>query len=135
MKAAALFFFYLYAASLVVFGGVCVFTARLDQHLLFRLDTASLPAGTAASLLSQYRFSRAIECGFGVFALAFRSAIFERRLFNRIFLGGMLGGVAARAISLAADGRPFPVFYVFLLTELVGGSLILLYSRTTVKEP
>jgi len=133
MRAAALFFFYLYAASLVVFGGAGVFTARLDQHLLYNLDTSGLPAPTSASLLSQYRFFRAVECGFGAFALVFREAIFRERPFNRIFLATMLGGVAARAISLAADGRPYPVFYGFLATELVGGALIFLYSRTTLR--
>ena len=135
MKTAAYFFFYLYVASLVVFGAVCVFTARFDQHFLFSLDTGGLGAATAASLLSQYRFSRAVECGFGVFALMFRPAIFEQRPYNRLFLGTMLGGVAARLVSLALDGRPFPVFYGFLIIELVGGVVIFLYTRTTLQKP
>jgi len=135
MKAAAYFFFYLYVASLVVFGAICVFTARFDQHFLYGLDTAGLAPATAASFLSQYRFFRAIECGFGVFALLFRPAIFAQRSFNRLFLGTMLGGVAARLVSLALDGRPLPVFYGFLFVELIGGVIILLYTRTTLQRP
>jgi hypothetical protein len=85
--------------------------------------------------VSQYRFFRAIECGFGAFAFRFRKAIFEKRVFNRLFLGTMFGGVAARTISLALDGPPFPAFYAFLLSELIGGTLIFIHTRTTLERP
>ncbi len=133
MKIATLIFFYGYVWALIVFGGVCVFTAKLDQRILFKLNTDELNPQSAASLLSQYRFSRAVECGFGVFAFTCRKAIFAKRLFNRLFLGTMFGGVAARAVSLVLDGQPYPVFYGFLVFELIGGILIYIHSRTTLE--
>jgi hypothetical protein len=133
MRILALSFFYGYVAFLVVFGALGVFSARLDQRILFKLQTDTLAPKTSASLLSQYRFFRAIECGFGVFAFTCRKAIFQQRFFNRLFLGTMFGGVAARLVSLALDGSPFLAFYAFLLSELVGGTLILLYTRSTLE--
>ena len=133
MKILSLIFFYGYVGFLVVFGALGVFTARLDHPILFMLQPESLPPKTSASLLSQYRFFRAIECGFGVFAFTCRKAIFNKRFFNRLFLGTMFGGVAARIVSLLLDGSPFPAFYGFLLSELVGGTLIFLYTRTTLE--
>ncbi len=134
MKILSHIFFYVYVWFLIVFGGLGVFTAKLDQRILYKLDTNGLNAQTSASLLSQHRFFRAIECGFGVFAFTCRTAIFEKRFFNRLFPGTMFGGVAARAVSLALDGRPFPVFYAFLVFELAGGILIFIHTRTTLKQ-
>lgn len=134
MKILTFIFFYGYVWFLIVFGGLGVFTAKLDQQILYKLNTDSLNPQTATSLLSQYRFFRAIECGFGIFAFTCRKAIFEKRFFNRLFLGTMFGGVVARAVSLILDGRPFPAFYAFLLSELVGGILIFIYSRTTLEK-
>lgn len=134
MKILTLIFFYGYVWALIVFGGLCVVTARFDQKILYHLDTTQLESRTATSLLSQYRFFRAIECGFGVFAFTCRKAIFKRRFFNRLFLGTMLGGVVARTLSLVLDGRPYPVFYAFLFSELIGVILIFFYTRTTLKN-
>lgn len=134
MKLLTFSFFYGYVWFLIGFGGLGVLTAKLDQRILFKLQAGSLDAQTGASLLSQYRFFRAIECGFGVFAFAFRKAIFGKPFFNRLFLGTMFGGVTARAISLVLDGRPYPVFYGFLLSELIGGILIYNYTRHTLER-
>lgn len=127
-------FFFGYVLALVVFGGLCMFTAQIDQRLLFGLHTDGLAPQTAASLLSQYRFSRAIECGFGVFALIFRQEIYRERLYNRLFLGTMFMGVAARVVSLCLDGRPAPIFYGFLVFELIGVAVIFVYSRSTLNK-
>jgi hypothetical protein len=132
MKILTLIFFHGYVWALIVFGGMGVFTAKLEQGILFRLPVDKLEAQSAASMLSQYRFFRAVECGFGIFAFTCRKEIFEKRLFNRLFLGTMLGGVAARCLSLLLDGNPYPVFYGFLVFELIGGILIYIYSRRTV---
>jgi hypothetical protein len=134
MKILTLIFFYGYVWALIVFGGLCVFTAKFDQQILYKLNTDQLEPRTGVSLLSQYRFFRAIECGFGVFAFTCRKAIFEKRFFNRLFLGTMLGGVVARSVSLVLDGQPYPVFYAFLLSELIGVILIFIYTRTTLKN-
>lgn len=134
MKILSLFFFHGYVWSLIVFGGLGVFSAREDHRILFHLETAQLKPQTAASVLSQYRFLRAVECGFGIFAFVFRHEIFRQRLFNRLFLGPMFFGVAARLISILLDGPPFLIFYGFLLFELVGGIIIVLYTRKTLER-
>ena len=106
--------------------------ARLDHRLLLGLDLASLERRTAASVVSQYRFLRAIECGFGLFAFLWRHEIFTQQPFNRLFLATMVLGVVARIISLAVEGRPRPVFYFFLGSEAVGAILIFAYTRGTL---
>jgi len=127
------FFFYSYVGALVIFGAVGIFTAQFDQKLLFHLNTDDLAAQTSASLLSQYRFSRAIELGFGLFAGIFRREIYQQRTFNRLFLATMALGVVGRTISLFIDGRPAIGFYVFIVWELLGVLVIFRYSRTTLK--
>lgn len=134
MKIISLIFFYGYVGFLVVFGGLGIFTAKLDQQILYKLQTDNLQPQTAASLLSQYRFMRAVECGFGVFSFTCRKAIFEKRFFNRLFLGTLFGGVAARTVSLILDGSPFPAFYAFLFSELIGAILLFFYTRTTLEK-
>lgn len=132
MKIITLIFFQVYVWFLIVFGALGVFTARLDQQILYKLPTDSLSPQTSASLISQYRFFRAVEFGFGMFAFTFRKVIFTQRLYNRLFLGTMFGGVLARIISLVLDGQPYPAFYAFLVFELIGGILIFIYSRKTL---
>ena len=34
--------------------------------------------------------------------------------------------------QLVLDGQPYPAFYAFLLSELIGGILIFIYSRKTL---
>ena len=133
MKILSLVFFYGYVGFLVVFGALGVFTARLDHPILFKLQPESLPPKISASVLSQYRFFRAIECGFGVFAFTCRKAIFQKRFYNRLFLGTLFGGVLARMVSLLLDGSPLPAFYAFLLSELIGGTILFIYTRTTLE--
>ena len=132
MRILSLIFFHGYVWLLILAGGLGTFSARFDHRLLFDLSVSGLSAQTSASLLSQYRFLRAIECGFGIFAFIFRQEIFQQRLFNRIFLGTMFFGVAARIVSLLLDGEPFLVFHGFMLLELIGGILIFLYTRKTL---
>ena len=100
MKWLSNIFFYGYVFLLIVAGawGAC-FAAQLDHNVLFNLDVQTLAPKTAASLLSQYRFLRAIEFGFGIFAFLFRREIFSNPKFNRVFLATMLLGVVARIIS------------------------------------
>ena len=83
-----------------------LFFARVDASLLFDLDLDQLASTTEASLLSQYRFLRALELGFGLWAMLHRHAIHDRPDANRLFLSIMAAGVAARLISLALDGSP-----------------------------
>ena len=132
MRRVALVFFFGYVLTLVVAGAWGVVGARVDMHLLLRLHLGDLPHRAQANLLSQYRFLRATELGFGLFALRYWRQIFAVRSYNRIFLAVMACGVAARLLSLAADGLPSLWMYVFLGFELVGVVVILAYTRPLV---
>jgi hypothetical protein len=132
MKLLTEIFFYGYVGLLIVAGGWGVLGAKLDHRLLFGLDPGSMERRTGASLISQYRFLRAIECGFGLFALLWRHEIFTERSFNRLFLATMTLGVVARVVSLLLEGRPRPIFYFFLGSEAIGAILIFAYTRGTL---
>ena len=134
MKFLAYFFFYTYVGLLVVAGLWGAFVgARIDQQMLFDFDIASVNKTTAASILTQYRFLRLIEFGFGMFALLFTKEVFSQLRYNRLFLGVMFLGVVARVISYFVDGPPNWLFYFFALYELVGVLLIFLYTRNQLQ--
>jgi len=134
MKTFTYVFFYGYIVTLILAGAWGVFFATLDHWLLFRINVHLLARVPAASLVSQYRFLRAIECGFGMFSIIYHREIFTVRAFNRLFLGTMAFGVAARFVSFILDGWPFPVFYFFLAWELIGIVFIYAYSRGTLER-
>jgi hypothetical protein len=121
--------FYGYTGLLIVAGAWGVGGARLDHKILFGLDPATLEWKAAASLLSQYRFLRAVECGFGAFAVMFKPQIFTVRSFNSLFLATMVAGVLARIISRVIDGTPRRIFDFFLLSEAIGAVVIFLHTR------
>jgi Domain of unknown function (DUF4345) len=134
MKVLTYLLFYGYVIVLIFAGPWGVFFATFDQQLLFHLDVHALVPITAASLVSQYRFLRAIEFGFGMFSIVYRRQIFTVRAYNRLFLATMTFGVAARILSLILDGQPLPVFYFFLGLELAGVVFIYAYSRRTLEK-
>ncbi len=136
MKALSYFFFYAYIGlvSLAGFWGAFL-NARLDHQLLFQLDTRDLPEYTRINMLSQYRFLRAIELGFGLFSFFFTKAIFNERVFNRLFLSIMALGVLARLVSILYEGYPSWMTWFFLLFELIGVIIIFLYTRKTPDKP
>lgn len=130
----SLVFFFVYVALLIVAGAWGIVGARVDMHVLLQLHIHDLPDRTAANLLSQYRFLRAIELGFGVFALTNWRRIYSVRSFNRLFLSVMAAGVAARLVSLGLDGTPSWWMFVFLGWELVGVVLIFLATRSNLAD-
>jgi hypothetical protein len=132
MRRVTLVFFFGYVLILVVAGAWGIVGARVDMHLLLRVHLGDLPHRAQANLLSQYRFLRAIELGFGLFALRYWREIFRQRSYNQIFLAAMACGVGARLLSLAVDGLPSVWMYVFLGYELVGLTLIFAYTRPRV---
>ena len=134
MKLLAYLLFYGYVILLIVAGAWGVFFARFDHRLLFHLDLHTLAPVTATSLVSQYRFLRALEFGFGMFSIIYRREIFTSRAFNRLFLATMSFGVVARIVSLVFDGPPFAIFYFFLASEFAGVILIYAYSRRTLER-
>jgi hypothetical protein len=122
--------FYGYVALLVVAGAWGAFGwAARDQSWLFDLNVGDLAPATSASLLSQYRFLRAIELGYGVLAFRYRREVFSDARFGRPFLGIMGAGVLARVVGLVVDGRPKNVFFFFMITELVGIAAIYAVAR------
>jgi Domain of unknown function (DUF4345) len=134
LRRASLVFFVVYVASLIAAGAWGIVGARVDMWLLLRLHTNDLPHRTAANLLSQYRFLRAIELGFGVFALTHWRRIYAVRSYNRLFLAVMAAGVAARVLSLGLDGATSWWMYLFLGWELVGVALIFLATRSGLTD-
>ena len=134
LRRASLVFFFVYVALLVVAGAWGIVGARVDMRVLLRLDLAPLPARATANLLGQYRFLRAIELGFGVFALTNWRRIYSVRSYNRLFLSVMAAGVAARLVSLALDGTPSWWMFVFLGWELVGVALIFTATRSGLAD-
>jgi hypothetical protein len=134
LRRASLVFFFVYVALLIVAGAWGMVGARVDMWVLLRLHLNDLPDRTAANLLSQYRFLRAIEIGFGVFALTHWRRIYSIRTYNRLFLSVMAAGVAARLLSLGLDGGPSSWMYLFLGWELVGVVLIFLATRSGLAD-
>ena len=134
LRRVSLVFFFVYVALLIVAGAWGIVGARFDIRVLLQLHVHDLPHRTAANLLSQYRFLRAIELGFGVFALTNRQRIYSLRSYNRLFLSVMTAGVAARLVSLALDGTPSWWMFVFLGWELVGVILIFLATRSGLAD-
>jgi hypothetical protein len=130
LRRASLFFFFAYVATLILAGAWGIVGARLDMSILLRLHLGDLPDRAATNLLSQYRFLRAIELGFGLFALRFWREIYRVASYNRLFLVTMTCGVGARVLSLVADGSPSIWMDAFLGFELVGVALIFFATRS-----
>lgn len=129
----AVLLFYGYVGLLILAGAWGMFLARLDHQYLLGLDPRSLPAETEANVLSQYRFLRATELAFGLYAFVHRHQILAG-VGTGLFLTGMLAGVVARLVSLPLDGLPGPVFFFFLGAEL-GAGLLYLHTRQKGSHP
>lgn len=135
MKFTAYFFFYCYIGLVLIAGFWGAFLgADFDHQLLFNLDTSTLEDDTRANLLSQYRFLRAMEFGYGLFAILFTKEIFSLKKYNRLYLAIMLAGVLARIVSILDDGSPTALFYFFLIFELIGVIVIYLYFKMKTKS-
>ena len=135
MKALSLFFFYTYIGLVILAGFWGAFiNPAFDFRLLFKIDIQALPDFERINLLSQYRFLRAIELGFGLFAVIFRRNIFNERKFNTLFLFIMLSGILARLVSILTDGIPSALMCFFLAYELLGWVLIYLFTKKNINH-
>jgi Domain of unknown function (DUF4345) len=134
LKWASNIFFYGYVGTLILAGVWGVFFARIDMLLLLNVQIDHLPPGAAANLLSQYRFLRAIELGFGLFAFVFRDQIYHVQTYNRIFLSVMAFGVLARMVAIVLDGSPSLLMYLFAIFEVIGVIIIFVYTRSTLAK-
>jgi hypothetical protein len=135
MRLANYFFYYSYIGLVIVAGfwGAFIYP-EFDYRLLFNLETNTLSDFQRINLLSQYRFLRAIELGFGIFAILFVKSIFTEKKFNRLFIFIMGAGVLARIMSIVMDGIPSWMMLFFLAFELVGVVVIYFYSRKLVMQ-
>ncbi|MEX2592903.1 MAG: DUF4345 family protein [Anditalea sp.] len=123
-------FFYTYVGLVVLAGfwGAFIYP-YLDFIYLFNLDVNSLPEYAKVNLLSQYRFLRALELGYGLFSLYFLKEIFSKLKYNKVFLTIMGLGILSRVVSWIIDGAPSHLFMFFLSYEAVGWAFIFVYSR------
>lgn len=126
-------FFYGYTGLCVAAGAGGAAFGRADVALISGFDPhEELSAGAAATMLSQHRFLRAMELGFGLFSLHERERIHTDRATNRLFLSLMGAGIAARGVGRVMDGRPHANAYVFGGLELIGLGLIFADTRSTL---
>ncbi len=133
MRLANYFFYYSYIGMVIVAGFWGAFiNPEFDFRLLFNFDIDTLTDYQRINLLSQYRFLRAIELGFGIFAILFVKNIFSKKEFNRLFIFIMSAGILSRIVSIVMDGNPSRLMLFFLAFELVGVVVIIFYSRKLV---
>lgn len=135
MKLVSYFFFYTYVGLIIVAGFWGAFmNVNVDFQLLFNMNPQILPEPERINLISQYRFLRAIELGFGLFSIIFVKNIFSEKKFNILFLCIMGSGVLARIVSIVVEGMPNRLMLFFLFYELTGLCAIYLYSRKQVYQ-
>jgi len=134
MKALAYFFFFTYIGLVAVAGFWGAFINPVwDFNFLFLLDTKSLNDFQRINLLSQYRFLRGLELGFGIFSFYFFKKIFSEIAFHKLFLTIMGLGILARIASWFFDGNPGLLTKFFLFYEAVGWCFILAYGKLKIK--
>jgi Domain of unknown function (DUF4345) len=128
-------FFYGYTGTCVVAGATGAAFGNSDVALIsgFRAHD-ELPERPAATMMSQHRFLRAMEMGFGMFSLQERERIHRDRSSNRLFLSLMFSGIAARGVARLVDGRPRANAYLFAGSELLGLTLIFAHTRSTLRR-
>ena len=133
MKLVSYMFFYAYAGVVILAGAWGAFiNPHFDYYILFHMDTHLLPDYSRINMMSQYRFLRAIELGFGLFSVIFVRDIFSEKKFNRLFLFIMGSGILARVASIMFDGSPGGLMYFFLIFEVIGWTAIFSYSLNQV---
>ena len=135
MKLVSYFFFWTYVGLIVVAGFWGAFlNVNVDFQLLFNMSPQILPEPERINLISQYRFLRAIELGFGLFSIVFVKNIFSEKKFNILFLCIMASGILARIASIVIEGIPSRLMLFFMFYELTGWCVIFLYSRKQVYQ-
>jgi hypothetical protein len=135
MKRASHFFFYTYIGLVVVAGFWGAFINPVwDFANLFKFQINDLNDFERINILSQYRFLRALELGFGIFALVFFKEIFSETKFNNVFLIIMGLGIMARIVSWLVDGNPGLLTKFFLFYEAIGWVMIFVFSKSSLAK-
>lgn len=124
--------FWGYVLMLLGVGGSGIVIAEWELTHIFAVRLDDMDKLARATILNQYRFLKSVEFAFGLFAAWCSWEIFCVHKYNRIFLIGLFGGVAARTLAIALDGVPHWAFLVFLALELVTGVLVLIESKKTL---
>jgi hypothetical protein len=133
LKAAAVALFWVYIVTVVLAGLWGVVGARLDFPLLLHQEVGDLSSDGAADVLSQYRFLRGIEAGFGVLCIVMRRDIFTPGTqWNRLFLLAMGLGIAGRGVGWLLDGTPSWPMLAFMGTEAIGFACIATVTRASL---
>lgn len=133
MRQMAYFFFYTYIGLVIVAGFWGAFVnPSWDFRKLFSLDMATLPPNISINILSQYRFLRALELGFGIFSVLYVKEIFSVRRFWALFSLIMGFGILARIASWLVDGNPNMLTKFFLFYEAMGWVVIFIYGTRTI---
>lgn len=110
-----------YLVTCVLAGVNGALRAGADTRRIAGADVGrELTAVEAASLLSTWRFLRALEAGFGALCLADWRRLHEEPARGRDFALAMGAGVAARLVGRLADGRPNALPYVVGGLEAAG---------------
>lgn len=129
MRHLSYFFFYTYVGLVLLAGFWGAFVnPYFDFDLLFGLDTDTLATNERINLLSQYRFLRALEFGFGLFSILFVRRIFTDKAFNILFLLIMGAGIVARVVGWMVEGTPNALTQFFMFYELIGWGLIIIHT-------
>ena len=125
---------YGYLGTCVAAGTFGALFARTDVALVSGFRPERLAERTAATVLSQHRFLRAIEAGFGLLALHQRRRIHTDVASNRLFMSVMGSGIAARGLGRAVDGRPRANAYAWAGLEAVGLAAFFAHTRSTLRR-
>jgi hypothetical protein len=123
----ALFYGYIGLVCLAGFWGAFI-NPEFDHRWLFHMDIYALKDYERINMLSQYRFLRALELGFGIISMSYVKQIFSEPKLNRLFTITMGAGILARLTSIFFDGRPSTLMILFLGYELIAWLVLLLYS-------
>ncbi|MBS1614892.1 MAG: DUF4345 family protein [Bacteroidetes bacterium] len=103
-----------------------------DFRWLFHMEVSQRPDFERINMLSQYRFLRALELGYGMFCVFHSRDIFSKKKINILFLCAMGGGITARLLSLVLDGRSSNWGLAFLSYEFIAWWLIFFFARRNI---
>ncbi len=125
----------LYALFLVGVGAFGIFFLDWEVAKFYALGPAAFDGVEGATLRNQFRFLKAIELTFGIFAIVYRKDILAGGLNCTIFLAGLFLGAFARGLSWILDGTPLPIYQAFFFAEIIILIVIWLNARRAMAKP
>lgn len=125
----------LYALFLVGVGAFGIFWLDWEVATFYGMGADVFEGAEGATLRNQFRFLKAIELTFGIFAIFYRRDILAGGLNCTIFLIGVFLGGFARSLSWALDGTPLPIYQWFLFAEILVFVFVWLNARRAMAKP